>query len=81
MKLGDFIGDFYQQISLNFVPCNASSGRGRAIKGGVYQSVHIHCNAKKLCVHSCYTFQVTCPIATGDARLCNRSDHQFETPI
>ena len=46
-----------------------------------YQSVHIHCNAKKPHVHSCYTFRVTCPIATSDARLCNRTDHIHEPKI
>ena len=39
---------------------------------GVYQPVHVHCKAKKLRVHSCNTFQVTCPMATSDAMLRNR---------
>ena len=42
-KVGDFIGDFYQQTSQNFVtlPC----GKGRPIIFMEYIS-HVHCNAK-----------------------------------
>ena len=30
-KVGDFIGDFYQQLVKNLSPCHASSVKGRAI--------------------------------------------------
>ena len=70
-KVGDFIGDFYQQMNQNFIALP------RLLWKSILWSISVYALHCKLHVHSCYTFPVTCPIATGDARLCNRSEQNF----
>ena len=67
-----FINKYVKILS----PCHASCEKGRPITFTEYIcACTMYC--KKMGVYSCYTFQVTCLMATGDARLCNRSDHSW----